>query len=210
MRWWEQSIGGAARGRIIGLLRRGHRTVDEIADSSGVTDNAVRAQLQLLEGAGVVRAAGTRAGDGAGKPATLYEIAPSAEPVLSSAYAPVLGALLDTLADRLPAAELEKVLRDAGRRLADGAGLQKKRSLESRVTAAAEVLTSLGAEIDVERTAGGFRLRGYACPLSAAVRQHPNACKVVEQFVAEVSGAPTSECCDRTDGPRCRFDIKAS
>ncbi|MDQ2665651.1 MAG: ArsR family transcriptional regulator [Gemmatimonadota bacterium] len=209
MRWWEQSLGGAAKGRIIGLLRRGRRTVDELAESSGVTDNAVRAQLRLLEGAGVVRAAGTRQGDGAGKPATVYEIAPAAEPVLSSAYAPVLAAVLETLAQRLPAAELEGVMRESGRRLG-AAGGQKKRSLESRVTAAADVLTGLGAEIDVERMPGGYRLRGYACPLSAVVGEHPMACQVVEELVAELVGAPTRECCDRTNGARCRFEIKAS
>ena len=209
MRWWEHSIGGTARGRIIGLLRRGRRTVDEIASSEGVTDNAVRAQLQLLEGAGVVRSAGTRAGEGAGKPATVFEIAPDAEAALSSAYAPVLGALLDTLAERVSPEELELLLRETGRRLGSGTP-QKKRSLEARVTAAADVLTSLGAEIDVERIAGGFRLKGYACPLSAAVREHPNACRVVEQMVADLVDAPTAECCDRTDGARCRFEIKAS
>jgi predicted ArsR family transcriptional regulator len=209
MRWWEHSIGGAARGRIIGLLRRGRRTVDEIATSTGVTDNAVRAQLQLLEGAGVVRASGTRPGDGAGKPATVFEIAPTAEPALSAAYAPVLGALLDTLAEHFSPKELEQLLRAAGRRLASAAP-QGKRSLEARVTAAADVLTGLGAEIDVERIAGGYRLQGYACPLSAAVRQHPSACQVVEQFVAEMVDAPTTECCDRADGARCRFEIKAS
>ena len=144
MRWWEHSIGGTARGRIIGLLRRGRRTVDEIASSEGVTDNAVRAQLQLLQGAGVVRSAGTRAGEGAGKPATVFEIAPDAEAALSSAYAPVLGALLDTLAERVSPEELELLLRETGRRLGSGTP-QKKRSLEARVTAAARVLVTEGS-----------------------------------------------------------------
>ena len=209
MRWWEYGIGGAAKGRIIGLLRRGRHTVDELADSSGVTDNAVRAQLHLLEGAGMVRAAGTRQGEGPGEPATVYEIAPAAEPVLSPAYAPVLAAVLATLAERLPADELETMLRETGRRLGS-ASAHKKRSLESRVAAAADVLTSLGAEIDVERMPGGYRLRGYACPLSAVVREHPSACQVVEELVAELVGAPTTECCDRANGARCRFEIKAS
>ena len=209
MRWWEKSIGGAARGRIIGLLRRGRRTVDEIAETTGVTDNAVRAQIQQLEGAGVVRAHGTRPGDGAGKPATVYEIHPTAEASLSAAYAPVLNALLDELAERHSAEELSSILRDAGARLGSGEP-QKKRSMEARVTAAADVLTSLGAEIDVVRIAGGYRLQGYACPLSAAVRQHPEACKAVEQLVADIAGSPTTECCDRSDGARCRFEIKVS
>ena len=85
MRWWERSNGGPVRGRIIALLRRGRSTVDELAAELHVTDNAVRPQLQLLEQEGIVRPTGTRQGAGAGKPATTYEIAPTAEQTLSSA-----------------------------------------------------------------------------------------------------------------------------
>jgi predicted ArsR family transcriptional regulator len=208
MRWWEQQIGGATRGRLIALIRRGIRTVEELAADLGVTDNAVRAQLQTLEKAGVIRAAGTRQGSGAGKPATVYEIAPDAEQSLSSAYPPVLAALLESLAERLPATDVDDILRDAGKRLAqtNAAG---RRSLDTRVRAAAALLTSLGAEIDVERTPNGFELRGYACPLAAAVRAEPRACHVIEELVSALVGAPVRECCDRSGSPRCRFEVLA-
>ena len=208
MRWWEQQIGGATRGRLIALIRRGVGTVEELAADLGVTDNAVRAQLQTLEQAGIIRAAGTRQGTGAGKPATVYEIALAAEPALSSAYPPVLAAVLESLAERLPATAVDEILRDAGRRLApdDVAG---RRSLDTRVRAAAAILTSLGAEIDVERTPDGFQLKGYACPLAAAVRAEPQACHVVEELVSALVGAPVRECCDRSSTPRCRFDVLA-
>ena len=208
MRWWEQSIGGAAKGRIIALLRRGRRTVDELAASTGVTDNAVRAQLQLLEGAGVVQASGTRPGDGAGKPATVYEIAPDAEAVLSSAYAPVLASLLEVMKSRLEPADLRAMLRETGHRL--GAPSPRgKGSLESRVNAAADLLRALGADVDVERTGDVYRICGYACPLSVAVRAQPDTCQVVQEIVRNVVGANVTECCDRADGARCRFDVRA-
>ena len=208
MRWWEQQIGGATRGRLIALIRRGIRTVEELAADLGVTDNAVRAQLQTLANAGVIRAAGTRQGSGVGKPATFYEITAEAERSLSAAYPPVLVALLESLAERLPATDVDDILRDTGRRLGQ-AGPAGRRSLESRVQAAAAMLTSLGAEIDVERTANGFELRGYACPLSAAVRTEPRACHVVEELVSALVDAPVREYCDRTTGARCRFEVLA-
>jgi predicted ArsR family transcriptional regulator len=208
MRWWEQQIGGPTRGRLIALIRRGVRTIDELAAELGVTDNAVRAQIQTLEKAGVVRAAGTRRGPNAGKPATLYEITPTAEPALSSAYPPVLAALLESMADKLPAGDVDEILRDAGRRLGP-ADPATRRSLEVRVRAAAEVLTALGAEIDVERTPVGFQLRGYACPLAAAVNAQPRACLVVEELVSALVGSPVRECCDRSEGARCRFEVLA-
>jgi predicted ArsR family transcriptional regulator len=208
MRWWEQQIGGPTRARLIALIRRGVRTVDELAGELGVTDNAVRAQLQTLEQAGVVRSAGSRRAPTAGKPATLYEITPTAEPALSSAYPPVLAALLESIADKLPAADVDEILRDAGKRLAPSEP-PTRRSLEVRVHAAADVLTALGAEIDVERTPDGFQLRGYACPLASAVRAEPRACLVVEELVSALVGSPVRECCDRSAGARCRFEVLA-
>jgi predicted ArsR family transcriptional regulator len=207
MRWWEQQIGGAAKGRLISILRRGRRTVDELAASTGVTDNAVRAQLQLLEGAGVVRVAGTRQGEGPGKPATLYEIAPNAEATLSSAYAPVLAALVDAIAERLGHAALRDLMREAGQRLESSP--RAKGSLESRVEAAAALLTELGAEVEVQRRSDGWRIQGYACPLSVAVRAQSDSCRVVEELVRNVTGGSVTECCDRTEGARCRFDVRA-
>lgn len=208
MRWWEQQIGGPTRGKLIALIRRGVRTVDALAVELGVTDNAVRAQLQTLEKAGVVNAAGKRRGIGAGKPATVYEITPAAEPALSSAYPPVLAALLESLAEKLPPVKLDEILRDTGRRLAPGEAVTG-RALESRVSAAAEVLAALGAEIDVERTTDGFRLLGYACPLATAVRAEPRACLVVQELVSALVGSPVRECCDRSNGARCRFEVLA-
>src|SRR5581483_3655054 len=119
MRWWETSVGGAVRGRIIGLLRRKERSVEELAAELGVTDNAVRAQLQSLEREGVVHQARVRRDGTVGKPATMYAIPASAESMFSSAYAPVLKALLESLETRLTARQLDSLFRDVGRRLAE-------------------------------------------------------------------------------------------
>jgi predicted ArsR family transcriptional regulator len=210
MRWWETSIGGAVRGRIIAMLRRGERSVEELASELQVTDNAVRAQLQTLERHGVVHQARVRREGAVGKPAVMYEIAPDAESLFSSAYAPVLKALLVSLEQRLDGPELDAVFRDAGRRLALEMGGDKtpSKQLEARVRSAADVLTALGAEIDVEREPGGFLLRGHACPLSEAVRAQPKVCHAIQELVAGVTGATVHECCDRDGHARCRFEIR--
>jgi predicted ArsR family transcriptional regulator len=213
MRWWETSIGGAARGRIIRLLRRGEASVEELAAALEVTDNAVRAQLQILEREGVVRQARVRRTGGVGKPATMYEIAPEVEPLLSTAYAPMLRALLESLETRLSPQAFGALLRDAGSRLAASAAGEAqgesgaRTSLESRVRAAAAVLTALGADVEVEREGNGYLIRGSACPLSDAVRAQPKTCRAVEALVSEVVGAPVRECCERGDVVRCRFAV---
>lgn len=205
MRWWERQIGGPMRGRIIALLRRGSATVEELAAQLRVTDNAVRSHLQLLEREGVVSATGSRRGPGAGKPAVTYAISSGAEASLSSAYAPVLTALVQILAERSSPEALDELFREVGRRL--GPVEPMDGSLEVRVRAAAAVLTSLGSEIDVERTPNGYLLRGHACPLAAVVRDQPDACHAVEELVAALVGTRVRERCDRSVGARCGFEI---
>lgn len=206
MRWWEQQIGGETRGRIIALLRRGVQTVEELAAELRVTDNAVRAQIQSLESAGLVIASGTRRGRGAGKPATVYRVAPTAEPLLSAAYAPVLTALLGVMSERIAPEVVDNIMREAGRRLAPMAS-HADEPLEARVRRAAAFLTVLGAELDVESTTDGFKIRGYACPLSAIVSTNPRACQVVQELLTTLVGESVQECCDRVDGARCGFSV---
>lgn len=198
------------RGRIVAVLRRGARTVEELARSLGLTDNAVRAHLSTLERDGLVRAEGVRRGPGAGKPATLYEVPRDVEPLFSRAYAPVLGALLDELAEQLPAERRVEVMRAVGRRLAAGIGRPAGEPLETRVQAAVTLLNALGGDAQVEQREDKLVIRGSGCPLSAATSRRPEVCRAVEALLTEVVGSPIRECCAHGDRPRCCFDVLAN
>ena len=102
MRWWEQHFGNSTRGRIVAMLRRGWRSVDELASALGLTDNAVRAHIATLERDGVVASLGARRDGTVGKPATLYGVAEGAETLFSSAYAPALSAFVAEVGTRHP------------------------------------------------------------------------------------------------------------
>ena len=211
MRWWERSIGGTARGRIIGLLRRKERSVDELAAELGVTDNAVRAHLELLERDGIVVQTHVRRTGSVGKPATVYAIAAEADAVLSAAYAPVLTALAATLAERMEARELDAIYRAVGKRLAADRQLRKSEGLETRVRRAAALLAELGAEVDVVRAKDAFTIQGHACPLADAVRADPSVCQSIRELVSAITGESVRECCDRGAGaPKCRLEIRRS
>ncbi len=198
----------STRGRIVELLRRARRTVDELAAELGLTDNAVRAQLVTLERDGLVRAVGTRRLAGPGKPAVVFGIAPEAEPLFSRAYAPVLAATLHELAERLTPAEMRRVMRATGARLA--AGLPRASGdLAERVRHAAAILESLGGVLDVEPAAGGYRLSGHGCPLSEGVAVNATLCLAVERLLAERTGAVVKQRCDHGDRPSCCFEISS-
>lgn len=197
------------RGRILALLRRGERTVEELAQSLGLTDNAVRAHLSTLERDGLVRQGGVRRGPGAGKPATLYEVPREAEPLFSRAYAPVLDALLEELAAQLPPERRDALMRAVGRRVAAGVGRSTTDDLETRVRTGVALLNSLGGEAQAAPRDGGSLISGYSCPLSAATSRRPELCRAVEALLSDVIGAPVRECCARGDRPRCCFQVSA-
>lgn len=197
----------STRSRVVALLRRSARTVDDLAAALGLTDNAVRSHLSALERDGVVRADGVRRPTGAGKPPTVYDLHPDADVMLSHAYAPALQAVVDALLTELPAEQSDAILRRVGHDLAEQAGGRAPGDRNARIRAAAAVLQGLGAEIDVVEVDGSLRLQGAGCPLSSAVRAQPRVCLAVETLVAEVSGEPARSCCDHGDRPRCCFAI---
>lgn len=202
---WDEKFFETTKGRVLALLRRGSRTVEELAKALGITDNAVRLHVSALERDGVVQQRGVR--PTGGKPAYAYEVAPEAERLFTKAYIPVLTQLVAVLEERMTPAELETVLRDVGRRLAASKG-PPSGGLRARAEVAATVLTELGGVVDVEENDDGLALRGYSCPLADAVRAHPATCRAAESLVAELMGATVQERCDKGARPRCRFEVR--
>ena len=203
---WDQRFFATTRGRIVQMLRRAARTVDEMAHSLDLTDNAVRSHLATLERDGLVEQSGLRRGER--RPAYVYSLTPGAENLFPRAYEPVLHRLLDALGERLPPDVLDATLRDVGRRLAADKASKPPRDPRARVHAAAAVLEGLGGLVEVEESEGLVRLRGFSCPLAGVVPGHPGVCSVAETLLAELVGAPVRECCDRQgDRPHCRFEV---
>ena len=201
---WNQRFFASTRGRIVALLRRAVRTVDELASQLELTDNAVRAHLATLERDGLVRQEGVRRG--AGKPAYAYRLTPEGEGLFPKAYGAILRELLDVLGARLNHDALEAALREVGRRLAiqqaaDGG------ALSDRVRTAAAVLNELGGLAECEAADGLFVIQGYRCPLAAVVPEHPAACVLASALVSELVGQPVRECCQQGAQPACRFEI---
>jgi predicted ArsR family transcriptional regulator len=202
-RWNLQSAEGTA-GQIMGQLRRGRMTVDELAGALGMSGNAVRPQLAILERDGLVQRSELRRGTS--KPARTYMLTPEAELLFSRAYVPVLTQLLHVLSERLDAAEFDVLLRDVGRQLmADRP--RPAGDVRQRAEAASALLNELGGLARVEERDGGLAIRGYGCPLSAATRRHPEACNAVESLLSEFAGIRVVKCCDAEDRLRCCFEI---
>jgi len=197
----------STRGRVIGLLRGKSGTVNELAERLDLTDNAVRAHLLSLERDGLIRQSGVQRGPR--KPHYSYELTPEAEQLFPKAYDALLNQLITTLKGRLQPAALEDVLREVGRSLAAGhSSDQSPVDLNERLQNALEVLKTLGGAPSVERENGKLFIRSVACPLSAAVVEHPEVCGLAEELVSAIVCVEVREHCDRGESPKCCFELK--
>jgi predicted ArsR family transcriptional regulator len=199
---WEKRFLESTRGRIVALLRRTSRTVDELAAALDLTDNAVRAHIATLERDGLVEQRGVRRGTS--KPAFAYDLTPEAEQLFPKAYGPVLAHLLTLLTEQLSPDAMDDLLRAVGRRIASEQP-RAGSSIESRLDLAAHVLTDLGGLAEYEVAEDQIVIRGYSCPLAAVAPDHPAVCHLAEALVSEIIGVPMHEECARAGRPRCTF-----
>ena len=202
---WNQRFFTSTRGRIVTLLRRDCRTVEELAQTLNLTDNAVRAHLATLERDGFVRQLGERRGSG--KPAYVYELSADAEQLFPKAYGSILRQLLEVLSEEMTTDEVEALLRRTGRRLAEQQQLPGG-DLQTRLLTAVNVLNELGGLAELVQRDGTFLIQGYSCPLAAVVPGHPEVCSLAETLITELVGQSVKECCNGNEPARCCFSVE--
>lgn len=203
---WVEKLTGETRAKLLGLLRRSQQTVNRLAAALGLTDNAVRTHIAVLGRDGLVKDVGTERDTG-GKPARVYALTKEGEELFPKAYAFVLGELVEEIARKDGRERAIEFLRAVGERAAASA-TSSPRDTAGRVEAAATALRSLGGDVEVQRNDAGWRLQGYGCPLSAATAQHAEVCAVAHALIEKITGQRVTECCDRSERPRCAFQVE--
>lgn len=202
---WNERFLAGTRGQILTLLRRESRSVDELARSLELTGNAVRTHLTTLERDGLVQQRSERRG--VGKPTYVYNLTEQGERLFSKAYEPVLTNLLDTLAESTAPAQLEELLRAAGRRMVSNQ-VRPSGDLRARLGAAVALLNDeLGGLVELEESGGSLSVCGYSCPLAPLVQSHPQMCKLMEAMITEYAGVAVRERCERGVALACHFEV---
>jgi DeoR family suf operon transcriptional repressor len=197
----------STRQRIVNLLRKARRSVGDLASSLGLTGNAVRASLSRLERDGLIEQVGSR--PGVRKPESVYDITPAGEQSFAKAYAPVLAAVLAVMESHCDEREMDARLREVGRRLA-APHLETLAKLDpgQRARRTVEILEQLGGLAELEQDGDRIAVRGFGCPFSQVVAEHPKLCVVAEAMVSELLAQPVTEQCQRQGRPRCCFVAK--
>lgn len=189
------------------MLRGSRHTVNELAQSLAVTDNAVRAHLATLERDGLVQHSGMR--PGLRKPHHDYELTAEAEQLFPKSLGVILNQLLSVLGERLSPEESESILREVAQRLAAGPAEEvRPLNLEQRTQAVLDIISGLGGLAHVEKHEDHLLICGLSCPFASVVCQHHQICDMVQILISEIVQAPVQERCERDEGIRCYFEIK--
>jgi predicted ArsR family transcriptional regulator len=135
-------------------------------------------------------------------------LAAAAASLTPKAYDTLLDTVLSVTRERAGPRGYTQILKAAAAKIAGRAPVGAEFS--ARLADTQALLTTIGAEVDVQRRGGKLRLVGTDCPLASVVGTHPELCSVLADVIARRLGVPVKQCCDRSAPlPRCCFEARA-
>jgi predicted ArsR family transcriptional regulator len=195
----------STRGKIVMLLRAASRTVHELASELGLTTNAVRAHLLVLERDKLVTSAGSI--KGFRKPHSTYRLTDEARHLFPKSYDSLFIRLIGVLKQRIKPSPLKSIFDDVGTELAGDD--QSQLSSEQRIDKALDSLKAMGGAPRLLNKEGQVFIESESCPFAEAVSEHPEVCKIAESMLEKVIGKKVNETCDRSATPKCCFAIES-
>jgi predicted ArsR family transcriptional regulator len=200
----------STRGKILAALRGARGTAFELAERFGVSPNAVRQQLLILERDGLVDGHPVRRGKT--KPTIEYTLTPKADEYFPQQYDRMLNAVLREVravgGEGAVQAIFDGIARRSATKLKDRVGTLEP---DRRVEGLAALLRERGVQVDYDLVDGRYILREHNCPYAKTVKENPEVCSVIHTMIDEVLPGETRQVESlATGGAECRFEIETS
>ncbi len=200
----------STRGRIVEeLRRRGAASAVDLARTFGLSPNAIRQQLVVLERDGLVEERSVRRGPT--KPTLEFSLTAAADRLFPQHYDRMLNAVLHEVREQDGSYGISRIFAGIAKR---AAAKTRERiqtpGVEGRAAALTDMLRSGGVNAEYNLIEGGFELREHNCPYAAVVKEHPEVCSVIHQVLDDaVGGEHVQTESLATGGKECRFEVKA-
>ena len=200
------------RAELLVVLKKAQPlTAGELAERFGLTPNALRRHLKVLEEDGVVRY--QREIRGVGAPVFAYRLTAEGEAVFPRRYAPVLASALSALQSERGGDAVATVLRREWEALAAEAGpVLAGLPPAERLQLVSELLTARGYMAEGEAEADGTTtLRIHNCAMCEIAEQFPEACEEEARALSALVGAPLARRAHRFGGSAsCAYEVTAA
>jgi predicted ArsR family transcriptional regulator len=198
----------SARGKIVAALReRRSASAFDLATQFGLSPNAIRQQLVLLERDGLI--AGHSVRRGKTKPTVEYSLTPDADRFFPQRYDKMLNAVLREIRVAGGADAVKAVFQRIGKRSAERLTAEQSQP-EGQLISLVESLKSAGVTAELRTTdRGTMTLHEHSCPYASVVAENPEACSAIHTILdAVVPGKAEQVESLATGGNECRFEIE--
>lgn len=196
------------RGKIVSeLRRRGSASAADLAAQFGLSPNAVRQQLTILERDGLVAETSVRRGPT--KPTYEFSLTPEADRLFPQAYDKMLSAVLREVRDQYGTPGVAKIFDGLSKRAAERARQSVTAAgSEEKVAQLTEMLQNNGVVAEYSLIDGGYVLHERSCPYSNAAKEHPEVCQVIHHVIDETIGGDHMQTESLASGGKeCRFEL---
>ncbi len=196
------------RGKIVSeLRRRGSASAADLARSFGLSPNAVRQQLVVLERDGLVAERPVRRGPT--KPTYEFSLTSEADKLFPQGYDKMLTAVLRELRSQFGTPAVEQIFDGLSKRAIERA----RRTItaaepEQKVAQLTEMLRKSGVVAEYSLIDGGFALHEHCCPYSDAAKENPEVCQVIHHVIDETIGEHVQTESLAHGGKECRFEMR--
>lgn len=197
------------RGRIVAELRRRRSaSAVDLAAELGLSPNAIRQQLVVLERDGLIAERSVRRGPT--KPTYEFSLTPDGEKLFPQNYDKMLGAVLREVRSQFGSPGVAAIFDGISKRMVAKARQRVTAGdPEGKLTQLTEVLREGGVHAEYSLIDGGFALHEHNCPYSEVVKEHPEVCSVIHQVLDQtVGGRHLQTESLATGGNQCTFEVK--
>jgi DeoR family suf operon transcriptional repressor len=201
----------STRGKIVGALReRRSASAFDLAEQFGLSPNAIRQQLVILERDGLI--AGRSVRRGRTKPTVEYSLTNEASRYFPQRYDKMLNAVLREIRTAGGDDAVKAVFERIGKRAADRIGTATAdHPAEERLAKVVSALKASGVTAELHKAEPGkLVLHEHSCPYAAVVAENPECCSAIHTILDRVAPGKAQQVESlATGGAECRFEIEA-
>jgi predicted ArsR family transcriptional regulator len=198
----------ATRQRIVELLReQGEATVEELAETVGLTQMAIRHHLNVLQSDNLVITTRVRRQKAPGRPQQLYSLTEVANGLFPEDYYSLSKYLLDELNLVMGYQGTVTFLQQIARRLvAETPAVMAGQGFDERLGQVVGFLTKNGFVSRWEKLDNGYTIHTLTCPFRQIARTHRELCEMDMALIRYLlSVEPRRTSCIVDGGDRCTY-----
>ncbi len=190
------------------LLKQPRRTINELAETVGITPISVRHHLINLEMDGLVSAEEER--HGVGRPRLIYALTEAGMEKFPTKYLRLTTRLLAQMKETMPGPVVRnlfnRIAEDLAREYADQ---MQGLSMEERLDFVKELLSEEGFTVEWQKNGLQYEIHEISCPYYQIGVAHPEVCTVDQTLISKMLALPANKvACILDGGTHCTYVVQ--